>query len=151
MAQVTGKEGTFLAKKIDHIGIAVASLKDAIAQFSVLTGFLPQTETVAAQHVDVAMFPVGGVRIELLEGTTSESAVAKFISKRGPGIHHICFEVEDLDKSKKVLSEQGLRFIEGVSAEGASNTRVAFLHPHSMAGILIELVEYPKNNSTESA
>jgi methylmalonyl-CoA epimerase len=134
-----------MLKKIDHIGIAVADLETAIQKYTEITGKpATHTEIVPEHKVATAFFPVGKVRLELLKGTEPDSPISKFIEKRGEGIHHICFEVEDLAKTKEALSKQGLQFIEGASEQGAGGSKVAFIHPKSAGGILMELVEYPK-------
>ena len=132
-----------MIKKIDHIGIAVANIDAAIPKYQSLTGEAASSkETVAEQKVDTVFFPVGEVRLELLEGNAPESAISKFVAKRGPGIHHICFEVEDLDACKQLFAASGLEFIEGVPERGAGGSKVAFIHPGSSGGVLIELVEH---------
>lgn len=132
-----------MLKKIDHIGIAVADLQAAIQKYTEVTGRKPaHKETVADQKVETAFFPVGEVRLELLKGTSPDSPITKFIEKRGEGIHHLCFEVDDLEKSKEKLSQAGLQFIENISEQGAGGSKVAFIHPKSTGGILFELVEY---------
>ncbi len=134
-----------MLKKIDHIGIAVADLEAAIQKYTEITGKPAAHKEVVPEHkVATAFFPVGEVRLELLKGTELDSPISKFIDKRGEGIHHICFEVEDLAKTKEALSKQGLQFIEGASEQGAGGSKVAFIHPKSTGGILMELVEYPK-------
>jgi methylmalonyl-CoA/ethylmalonyl-CoA epimerase len=134
-----------MLKKIDHIGIAVADLDAAIEKYTEITGKPAHKEIVLEQRVVTAFFPVGEVRLELLKGTDPESPISKFIEKRGEGIHHICFEVADLDQTKKALSKQGLQFIEGASEQGAGGSKVAFVHPKSTGGVLIELVEFLRN------
>ncbi|MFQ5706019.1 MAG: methylmalonyl-CoA epimerase [bacterium] len=134
-----------MLKKIDHIGIAVADLDPAVQKYSKITGREPEhKEIVSEQKVATAFFPIGEVRLELLQGTQPDSPISRFIEKRGEGFHHICFEVEDLDQSVAALSRLGLQFIEGVSRKGAGDAQVAFIHPKSTGGILIELVQYPK-------
>jgi methylmalonyl-CoA epimerase len=134
-----------MLKKIDHIGIAVADLETAIQKYTEITGKpATHTEIVPEHKVATAFFPVGEVRLELLKGIDPDSPISNFIDKRGEGIHHICFEVEDLAKTKEALSKQGLQFIEGASEQGAGGSKVAFIHPKSAGGILMELVEYPK-------
>ncbi len=134
-----------MLKKIDHIGIAVADLEAAIKKFTEITGKPATHKEIVPEHkVAAAFFPVGEVRLELLKGTEPDSLISKFIEKRGEGIHHICFEVEDLEKTKEALSKQGLQFIESASERGAGGSKVALIHPKSTGGVLIELVEYPK-------
>jgi methylmalonyl-CoA epimerase len=136
-----------MLKKIDHIGIAVADLEAAIQKYTELTGQSTAHKEVVPEHkVVTAFFPVGEVRLELLKGTDANSPISKFIEKRGEGIHHICFEVDDLAKAKAALSARGFQFIEQASEQGAGGSKVAFIHPKTTGGILMELVEYPKRN-----
>lgn len=133
-----------MIKKIDHIGIAVQSLEAAVAKYEGITGKkVAHKEVLPEQKVATAFFSVGEARLELLKDTDSESPIAKFLEKRGEGIHHICFEVDNLTQTKKAMQEQGLRFIEGIPERGAGGSKVAFIHPKSTGGILMELVEYP--------
>lgn len=135
-----------MLKKIDHIGIAVVDLEAAIQKYIEITAHRPtHKETVADQKVQTAFFPVGEVRLELLKGTSPDSPITKFIEKRGEGIHHICFEVIDLEKAKEEMSAAGLQFTENISKVGAGGSKVAFIHPKSTGGILFELVEYPRS------
>ena len=134
-----------MLKKLDHIGIAVENLDTSIIKYQHITGKEPGEQgTVAGQKVATVFFPVGETRVELLKGTHPDSPISKFIEKRGEGIHHICFEVENLAQSKIEMSKTGLQFIENISEAGAGDSKVAFIHPKSTGGILIELVEYPK-------
>jgi len=134
-----------MIKKIDHIGIAVSDMASSERKYEVLTGKKSgHKEVVEEQKVETSFFPVGDVRLELLKGIHPESPIAKFITKRGEGIHHICFEVEDLKESKAFFSKCGFTFIEGIPESGAGGSKVAFLHPKSTGGILMELVEYPE-------
>lgn len=129
-------------KKLDHIGIAVSSLKEARTIYDALTGIIsPHQETVAQQKVSTAFYPLSGVNIELLSATDSSSPIAKFIEKRGEGIHHLCFEVEDLQAERERLRAEGIDFISDPSP-GANNSTVAFIHPRNASGVLIELVQY---------
>ena len=128
--------------KIHHLGIAVASLKDAVPIFTLLLGHGPDSEEVVEdQKVRVAVFRVGESRIELLEATAPESPVARFIGKGGQGIHHLTLSVGDLPAMLNKLAASGVRMIDREPRRGAGNERIAFLHPSSTAGVLIELVE----------
>jgi methylmalonyl-CoA epimerase len=140
-----------MIKKLDHVGIAVESLNAAIEQFAALTGKASRIELVAGQKVKTAMFRAGQSCLELLQGTGRDSPISRFVRKRGEGVHHLCFEVENLQESRKQVSGQGFRFVELPSDDGAGGSKVAFIHPKSSAGVLIELVEYPKNKSAGSA
>lgn len=128
--------------KIHHVGIAVESLQSAVPVFEKLLGRAPESqEVVADQKVRLAVFELGGPRIELLEATSSESPIARFIEKRGPGIHHLTLAVPNLAEALRRLESDGVRLIDRQPRLGAGKERIAFLHPSSMAGVLIELVE----------
>jgi len=128
--------------RIHHVGIAVESLQRAVPIFQKLLGTGPDAhEVVADQKVRVAVFQLGDSRLELLEATAEDSAIARFLSKRGPGIHHLTLTVRDLAGALKQLEAGGVRLIDREPRRGAGNERIAFLHPSSTAGVLIELVE----------
>ena len=128
--------------KIDHLGIAVRSLADSLGFYRDALGLeMHGTEVVADQGVTVAMLPVGESRIELLEPVSEDSTVARFIAKRGEGLHHICYEVQDLAAKLEELSARGVRVLDGYPRRGAGGHMVAFLHPTSANGVLVELVE----------
>lgn len=128
--------------KIDHLGIAVRSINDSLTFYRDALGLdLKGTETVEDQGVTVAMLPVGESRIELLEPVSEDSPVGKFISKRGEGLHHICYEVDDLASKLDELRSRGVKVLEGYPRRGAEGKLVAFLHPSSANGVLVELVE----------
>lgn len=128
--------------KIHHIGIAVESLDAALPAFEKLLGCAPSSrETLADQKVRVAVFELGESRIEVLEATSPDSPIAKFLSKRGPGIHHLTLAVTDLPGKLAELERSGIRLIDRAPRQGAGGESIAFLHPSSLAGVLIELVE----------
>jgi methylmalonyl-CoA/ethylmalonyl-CoA epimerase len=128
--------------KIHHLGIAVGSLAAALPVFEKLLGKPPDSEEVVEeQKVRVAMFQVGESRLELLEATSEDSPLARSVAKRGQGLHHVAVEVEDLVGTLRKLESEGLRLIDREPRRGAGNKQVAFLHPASTAGVLIELVE----------
>ncbi len=128
--------------KLDHIGIAVRSLDAALRFYRDNLGLtLAGIEEVPAEKVRVAMIPLGDTRIELLEATADDSAIARFIDKRGEGIHHIALEVKELDASLQRLEASGVRVLPGKGEYGADGHRYAFLHPSSCGGVLVELVE----------
>jgi methylmalonyl-CoA/ethylmalonyl-CoA epimerase len=128
--------------KIHHVGIAVESLRAAVPAFATLLGRAPDSEEVIEdQRVRVAVFTLGESRIELLEATSPESPVARFLSKRGQGLHHIALAVADLPDVLAQLERAGVRLIDRAPRAGAGKERIAFLHPASTAGVLIELVE----------
>lgn len=130
-----------LIKKIDHIGIAVKSLDEAVETYKKLGFELKEIEEVAEQKVKVAMFPAGESKIELLEATSEDSAIAKFLEKRGEGIHHIAVGVEDIEKALKNAKNNSLQLIDEKPRLGAGGKKVAFVHPKSTKGVLLEFVE----------
>lgn len=127
--------------KIDHVGIAVRSLETAIAAYEALGLNVSSTDTVASESVKVAFLPVGDTRIELLEPTTPESAIAKAIEKRGEGVHHIALRVDDIEGSMKAAKEKGLQLVNETPRIGAHGRKIAFIHPKSTSGVLLELVQ----------
>ncbi|MGH9788751.1 MAG: methylmalonyl-CoA epimerase [Candidatus Acidiferrales bacterium] len=130
--------------KLDHIGIAVRSLEQSLKFYRDTLGLtLKGIEDVPAEKVRVAMLPLGDTRIELLEPTGQDSAIASFIEKRGEGIHHISIEVTGLGAHLKRLEAAGVRILPGKGEYGAGGHRYAFLHPSSCGGVLVELVEAP--------
>jgi len=129
---------------IEHIGIAVRSLEEAIPRFRLLLGSdCYAVEEVADQGVRTAFFRVGETKIELLESTAPDGPVAKFIEKRGEGIHHVAFAVNDLDGTLARLQGEGLQLIDQKGRAGAEGLRIAFVHPKSTHGVLTELCEHP--------
>ena len=129
-------------KKIEHIGIAVKNLEASNNLYSKLFGELPyKTEAVESEHVNTSFFKVGDNKIELLEATSEDSVIARFIDKNGEGIHHIAFDVEDIEAEIIRLKNEGFRIINEVPKPGADNKLVAFLHPKSTNGVLIELCQ----------
>ncbi len=133
------------AYKIDHIGIAVSSIDSALDIYRALGLAETHREEVPAQKVVTAFLPAGESRIELLEPTGEDSPVAKFLKKRGPGMHHICFAVRNLEKALEDLARRGYRLIHTKPVRGAAGKRVAFLHPEAGHGVLIELSEEAKS------
>jgi len=127
------------AYKIDHLGVAVASIDEAMGVYRALGLAEAKREEVPGQKVVAAFLPVGESRIELLEPTSTDSPVAKFLAKRGGGIHHVCFAVEDIDAALEDLSRRGFRLIHRDAVPGADGKRIAFLHPEAGHGVLIEL------------
>ena len=129
--------------KIDHVGIATRELSEALGFWRDALGLeVVETEEVAEQGVRVAMLPIGETRVELLEPTSEASPVAKFLEKRGAGIHHIAVRVDDIRATLAHLKEQGLRLIDETPRTGAGGCLVAFIHPSSAQGVLLELVEH---------
>jgi len=126
--------------KIDHIGIAVNSLASSIPIFRALLGENPAgRETVPSEGVEVAFFGEGTGRVELLEGLDPESSVSRFVQRRGPGLHHVCFQVPDLPSAIAALAESGIRPLPPGIRRGAGETDVAFFHPRDCGGVLVEL------------
>ncbi|HVR42276.1 MAG TPA: methylmalonyl-CoA epimerase [Thermoanaerobaculia bacterium] len=131
---------------LDHIGIAVRSLS-AVKIYEDLGLSVEHVEIVESQGVRTAFLPVGETRIELLEPTGAQTPVAKFIEKRGEGIHHLCFAVSELEPELERLKRKGYRLVHEVPVPGAGGRRVAFLHPSAGNGVLIELSERPVRES----
>ncbi len=123
---------------LDHIGIAVRSIA-ATTIYEDLGLTVDHVETVASQGVKTAFLPVGEARLELLEPTGPASPVAKYLEKRGEGVHHLCFRVEDIDAELEKLKAKGYRLVNETPVPGAHGCRVAFLHPSAGNGVLIEL------------
>ena len=131
--------------KIDHIGIATNGIDDAARFYLESLGLqIERVEEVASQKVRVAMLPLGESRVELLEPTSDDSPISKFLAKRGPGIHHIAVRVPDIRASLAELKEKGARLIDEQPRTGAGGCLVAFIHPSSTGGVLLELVEHPQ-------
>src|SRR6185436_18503622 len=131
--------------KIDHIGIATNGIEQAASVYHDELGLtVAETEEVASQKVRVAMLPVGESRIELLEATSPDSPISKFLATRGPGIHHIAFGVADIRAALADLKAKGTRLIDEEPRPGSGGCLVAFIHPSSTNGVLIELVERPE-------
>ena len=129
--------------KIDHIGIAVKSLTEAAAIYENALGLKVNAyDQVDEQGVRVAMLNIGESRIELLEPTGPESPIEKFMTKRGEGIHHIAITVDDIEKALERLKAAGVRLVDNEPRRGAHNTRIAFVHPSSTHGVLLELVQH---------
>ncbi len=129
-------------EKIEHIGIAVKDLKTSNALFAALLGAPHyKTETVESEGVNTSFFEVGPNKIELLEATNADSPIAKFIERKGEGIHHIAFAVENIEFELERLAKEGFTVLNAIPKKGADNKLVAFLHPKSTNGVLIELCQ----------
>ncbi len=129
---------------VEHIGIAVRSLAEAMPLYEKLLGqACYAVEDVPDQQVRTAFFRVGQTKIELLESTSPDGPIAKFIGKRGEGIHHIAYGVENVQASLEELSEGGLEVIDAEPRNGAEGLQIAFLHPRSTLGVLTELCQHP--------
>ncbi len=136
--------------KIEHIGIATRALSEALAFWRDALGLeVSETEEVAEQKVRVAMLPMGESRVELLEPTSEDSPIAKFIEKRGAGIHHIAVRVSDIRESLARLKEQGIRLVDETPRIGAGGCLVAFVHPSSANSVLLELVEHTQSHAEQ--
>jgi methylmalonyl-CoA/ethylmalonyl-CoA epimerase len=136
------KEHKMKILKIDHIGIAVNSIDDGKNFWSDILGLeFEGDETVEAQKVKTAFFPVGESEVELLESTASDGPIAKFIEKKGQGIQHIAFRVENIESALAELKEKGVRLIDETPRKGAGGAKIAFLHPKATSGVLVELSE----------
>jgi methylmalonyl-CoA/ethylmalonyl-CoA epimerase len=132
--------------KIDHIGIATRGIQDAAKFYRDVLGLEvsedgAETEEVAEQKVRVAMLPIGESRIELIEATSEDSPISRFLEKRGPGIHHIAVRVDDIRAALASLRAKGARLIDEEPRQGAGGCLVAFVHPSSTGGVLLELVQ----------
>ncbi len=131
-----------MLKKIDHIAIAVSNLKKEIELYKKIPGFeFNGTEIVEKQKVTVAFFKVGDVFIELLEPLSDDSPISKFIEKRGGGLHHIAYEVDDIKKEIGSFEGKGIRMLDKEPKIGAHKAKIAFVHPKDFSGVLTELKE----------
>ena len=130
--------------EVDHIGIATRSIEEALGFWRDALGLeVKHTETVEGQGVHVAMLPLGEPRVELLEPTGPDTPVAKFLEKRGPGIHHVAVRVADIRAALARLKAGGARLIDEEPRAGAGGCLVAFVHPSTAGGVLLELVQHP--------
>ena len=127
--------------QIDHLGIAVKSLSSAKAIYEKLGLSVSPEETVEQEQVRLVMVPVGESRLELLEATSENSTIAKFIAKRGEGLHHVCLKVSDLPAAVDRLRKDGVRLVSEEIKVGAGGHRYVFVHPASTGGVLLELVQ----------
>lgn len=128
--------------KIDHLGVAVNSIEDGKALWSGILGLnFEGQETVTEQKVTTAFFPVGESEVELLESTAPDGPVAKYIEKRGQGIQHIAFRVENIEEALEELKAKGVALIDQQPRKGAGGAKIAFLHPKATAGVLVELCQ----------
>jgi len=127
--------------QIDHLGIAVKSLSAAKSIYEKLGLTASAEETVEQEKVRLVMIPVGESRLELLEATSGDSAIAKFIAKRGEGLHHVCLRVPDLPAAVAKLKQDGVRLVSEEIKTGAGGHRYVFVHPQSTGGVLLELVD----------
>lgn len=129
-------------RKVDHIGVAVASLEQALPVWEGKLGLRAKgVEDVPSQGVRVCFLPLGGLKFELLEPASPDSAIARFLEKRGPGLHHVAYEVPDVRAALAEAEAQGLQLIDRAPRPGAAGKLVAFLHPRATGGVLTELVQ----------
>ncbi|MBI4297452.1 MAG: methylmalonyl-CoA epimerase [Chloroflexi bacterium] len=132
-----------LAKHVHHIAIAVVDIDDAIGFYHRTFGSpIPHVETVADQKVKACLIPIGTTHLELIQPLDQESTVAKFIQRRGEGLHHICFQVDHLQEKLDSLASSGFELVDSAPRTGLAGN-IAFIHPRSTRGILIELIEKP--------
>jgi len=131
-----------LPKQIDHLGIAVESLERAAGFYRDVLGLKPEgPEEVADQQVRLMFFRLGEVRIELLEPTAADSPIARFLQKRGPGLHHVAYRVADLPAALRELAAAGVPLIDDRPRQGAGGMQIAFIHPRATGGVLTELCQ----------
>jgi methylmalonyl-CoA/ethylmalonyl-CoA epimerase len=129
-------------EKIDHLGIAVHSIEEASRLYTDVLGLpVRGSEEIRDQKVRVLIFQMGEVRIELLEPTSEDSPIAKFLAKRGPGLHHVAYRVEDLPGMLASLKDAGVTLIDETPRDGAHGMKIAFAHPNSTGGVLIEFCQ----------
>ena len=129
-------------KNIDHIGIAVNNIQESLSFWQASLGIEPHgTEEVPQQKLKTAFLPMGSTNIELLESTSPDSSVAKFLEKHGEGLHHIAIRVDDIDAALAELKAKGIKLIDETPRNGAGGARIAFVHPKSTHGVLLELCE----------
>jgi methylmalonyl-CoA/ethylmalonyl-CoA epimerase len=136
-----------MLKKINHIAIAVNNLEEAAKFYQDVLGLnLSGVEVVTVQKTKVGFFHIGESNIELVQPSEPDSPLVKFLETKGQGIHHICFEVDDVQAEVKAFLEKGATMVDQKPRPGAHNTKVAFVHPKSSSGVLIELCELPKEH-----
>jgi len=127
---------------IDHVGVAVESIDDALALYETVLGMpLVHRETLSEQGVDAALLDVGDGHVELLQPLNADTAVGKFLARRGPGLHHVAYRVPDVTETLRRLTGAGMRLIDELPRAGIRGSRVAFLHPASTGGVLTEIVQ----------
>lgn len=133
-----------MTKRINHIAIVVNDIEAALRFWRDALGLdLSEVEHVPEQQASVAFLPVGESNVELVQPTTDTSGVARFLAKRGPGLHHLCLEVDDLEQTLAQLKSKGVRLIDETPRLGSGGKKLAFIHPESTQGVLLELYELP--------
>lgn len=130
-------------KRVDHIGIAVSDLAQAMEAYEALGLRASAVEEVPSEAVKVALFPIGETRIELLEPSEKDSVIDRFLRKHGEGVHHVAFEVDSLEEASRALRAAGVRLVYDSPHSGEGGSRINFVHPTSTRGVLIELREGP--------
>lgn len=131
-----------MVNKLDHIGIAVKDLEESVKFYEEILGLkLQGIETVEEQKVKVAFLPLGDTEIELLEATSPDSPIAKFIESKGQGVQHLAYRVDNIEEALEEMKRKGIRLIDEIPRYGAGGARIAFLHPKSTNGVLVELCE----------
>jgi len=131
--------------RIDHVALATDDQAGAAARFAELLGLaVGHREVVSDQKVEVAMIPVGQTCVELIAPVEGNESLRRFLDRRGPGLHHICLEVEDLDEALRELKDRGAPLLDDKPRIGARGHRIAFVHPKALGGLLLELVERPR-------
>ncbi|MGD2058209.1 MAG: methylmalonyl-CoA epimerase [Anaerolineales bacterium] len=129
-------------KRINHVAIVVENIEDTLHFWRDALGLeLAHVEDVPDQEAVVAFFPVGEAEVELVKPTTEDSGIARYLDKRGPGVHHICFEVDDIESCLEILKSRDIRLINEEAIVGTGGKRIAFIHPESTHGVLVELYE----------
>ena len=142
--EIDGVTDKSMIKRLDHIAIAVPDLDAALQRFVTDMGLeLAGQEDVPTQSTSTAFLPIEGTQIELIHPMNGEGPVAAYLEKRGGGLHHLCFETDDIDSDMARLKDKGYRFLSDSPQPGAHGTRVVFIHPKSCGGVLIELAEHP--------
>jgi methylmalonyl-CoA epimerase len=135
---------------VDHLGIAVRSLEEGKAFYEGVLGLrLVLEEEIPTERVRVAKYDGGGLRLELLESTDADGPVARFVERRGPGLHHVCYRVEDIEAALAALAARGIEPLGDAPRPGAGGCRVAFVHPRDAGGVLVELSQPPAGGDRE--
>lgn len=137
-------------RKVDHLGIAIRDLDEAEAFFGGVLGLdLTHRETVEDQGVTTHFYPLPGVKLELLESIDPDGPIARYLERHGPGIHHLALEVPDIHEAITHMQEQGIRMVDEEPRDGVEGSRIAFCHPKDTQGVLLELVELPRDAAEE--
>ena len=137
-------------KKIDHVAIAVNSLEESVKIFNDLLEAEPELEHVPDEMVNTAVYRLAGASLELVEPTSDNSPISEFLEKRGSGLHHICFQVEDINSAISLLQKKGFELIDENPKKGSGGSSIVFLHPKSTGGVLIELNSKPEGDAEDA-